>query len=225
MNPFWKKIITLFILNPKQKERDEDKTYSSYDMAKGMVELKRASRDLVTDIFQIVVGIISAGFGLKGFLLPNGFIDGGATGISLLVTNLTDIPLPILLVLINIPFLVLGLSAFGTGFVVRAVLAIIGLAVVVAFVPYPEITNDKLLIAVFGGFFLGAGIGMTVRGGAVIDGTEVLAISTSRQAGLSIGDIIMIINIIIFMFAANLISNETALYAMLTYLAASKTVE
>jgi uncharacterized membrane-anchored protein YitT (DUF2179 family) len=123
------------------------------------------------------------------------------------------------------PFLILGYRVIGKEFAIKAVLAIIGLALAVEVIPYPEITNDKLLIAVFGGFFLGAGIGLSVRGGAVIDGTEVLAISMSRNSGLTIGDIILIINIIIFSFAAYLINFETAMYAMLTYLSASKTVD
>jgi uncharacterized membrane-anchored protein YitT (DUF2179 family) len=179
----------------------------------------------MADAFLISIGIVSAGFGLKGFLLSNGFIDGGAVGISLLIAKLTGMPLSVLLLLVNMPFLILGYRVIGKEFAIKAVLAIIGLALAVEVIPYPEITNDKLLIAVFGGFFLGAGIGLSVRGGAVIDGTEVLAISMSRNSGLTIGDIILIINIIIFSFAAYLINFETAMYAMLTYLSASKTVD
>ena len=133
--------------------------------------------------------------------------------------------LSVLLLLVNLPFLILGLRVIGKAFTIKAMLAIIALAIVVAFVPYPEITNDKLLIAVFGGFFLGTGIGLSIRGGAVIDGTEVLAIALSRRLGLSIGDIILIINVVVFSFAAYLVNIETALYAMLTYLSASKTVD
>jgi uncharacterized membrane-anchored protein YitT (DUF2179 family) len=96
---------------------------------------------------------------------------------------------------------------------------------VIALIPFPEITQDKLLIAVFGGFFLGAGIGLVVRGGAVIDGTEILAIAISRRSGLSIGDVILIINVVIFALAAYMLSIELALYAMLTYLSASRTVD
>jgi uncharacterized membrane-anchored protein YitT (DUF2179 family) len=212
------------VLRPKHgKKSDED--YSSYDIAKGWFELRKMIRRTIVDIFLISAGIVSAGFGLKGFLLSNGFIDGGATGMSLLIAKLTGAPLSILLVIINLPFLIMGFRVIGREFAVKAVLAIIGLAIVVAIVPYPEITKDKLLIAVFGGFFLGAGIGLSVRGGAVIDGTEVLAIAMSRKFGVSIGDVILIINIIVFSFAAYLVSIETALYAMLTYLSASKTVD
>lgn len=141
------------------------------------------------------------------------------------MARLSHFPLSLLLILINLPFLVLGYTVIGRMFAIKAVLSIVGLAICVAIIPFPEITNDKLLIAVFGGFFLGAGIGLTVRGGAVIDGTEILAIAISRKFGISIGDIIVIINIFIFVFAAYMISVEVALYAMLTYLAASKTVD
>jgi uncharacterized membrane-anchored protein YitT (DUF2179 family) len=101
----------------------------------------------------------------------------------------------------------------------------VGLALVVHFIPYPLITSDKLLIAVFGGFFLGAGIGMAIRGGAVIDGTEVLAIYLSKKTGLTIGDIILVFNVVIFLVGAYILSIEVALYAMLTYMAAAKTVD
>ncbi len=179
----------------------------------------------IKEILLIIAGVFSAGFGLKGFLLPNGFIDGGVTGISLLTAKLTDIPFPLLLIMINIPFLLMGFSQVGRNFVFRSIAAISLLAFVTAFVDYPVITSDKLLIAAFGGFFLGAGIGLAVRGGAVIDGTEILAIFMSKKTGLTIGDVILIFNILIFTFAAYLLSIEVALYAILTYLSAAKTVD
>ncbi len=225
MKPTLQKFIIRTILRPRHKGDGIAEHYTTYDLAKGWYEFKLIAKGAALDIFQIALGIICAGFGLKGFLLINGFIDGGATGISLLLAKLTGMPLSILILLVNLPFLILGMRVIGRGFTIRAVLAISGLALAIAFIPYPEITNDKLLISVFGGFFLGMGIGLAIRGGAVIDGTEVLAISISRTSGLSIGDIILIINIIIFAFAAYLINMEVALYAMLTYLSASKTVD
>jgi uncharacterized membrane-anchored protein YitT (DUF2179 family) len=158
-------------------------------------------------------------------LLPNQFIDGGAMGISLLISETTNVSLSILIVAVNLPFLILGYSQIGKEFAIKSIIAIILLAVVVHFIPYPLITSDKLLIAVFGGFFLGTGIGMAIRGGSVIDGTEVLAIYLSKKTGLTIGDIILIFNIIIFSFGAYVLSIEIALYAILTYLAASKTID
>jgi len=179
---------------------------------------------IAKDTILILIGIVSAGFGLKGFLLPNSFIDGGAMGISLLISETTSVSLSILIVAINLPFLILGYSQIGKQFALKSIIAIIGLALVIHFIPYPLITSDKLLIAVFGGFFLGIGIGMAIRGGSVIDGTEVLAIHLSKKTGLTIGDIILIFNIIIFSFGAYILSIEVALYAILTYLVAAKTI-
>ncbi|WP_124328681.1 YitT family protein [Desulfonema ishimotonii] len=179
---------------------------------------------IVKDTIFILIGIVLASFGLKGFLLPNSFIDGGAMGISLLISETTGVSLSVLIVAINLPFIVLGYSQIGKQFALKSIIAIIGLALVVHFIPFPLITSDKLLIAVFGGFFLGSGIGMAIRGGTVIDGTEVLAIHLSKKTGLTIGDIILIFNIIIFSFGAYILSIEIALYAILTYLAAAKTI-
>jgi len=173
----------------------------------------------------IAMGVFSAALGLEGFLLPSGFLDGGVTGISLLMSRLTGIQLPLLIFTINIPFILLGYRQMSLVFALKAMAAITGLTLVLAFVPLPEVTTDPLLVALFGGFFLGAGIGLCIRGGAVIDGTEVLAIYISKQSTLSVGDVILIFNVILFSTSALLIDIETAMYAMLTYLAAGKTVD
>lgn len=177
------------------------------------------------DGLQMLLGVLSAGFGLRSFLMPNGFIDGGVMGISLLANRETEIGLSILIVVINIPFLLLGYRQISRSFSIRSILAITALALAVALIPYPVITNDNLLVSVFGGFFLGLGIGLTIRGGGVIDGTEVLAIYLNRRTSLSVGDFILIFNIFIFAIAAYLLSIEVALYSILTYLSASKTVD
>jgi uncharacterized membrane-anchored protein YitT (DUF2179 family) len=179
----------------------------------------------IKDIVFISLGVVSAGFGLKGFLLPNSFIDGGAMGISLLVSEVSGWSLSILIVAINLPFLILGFTQVGRSFGIKSIIAIIALAFVVYIVPYPIITSDKLLIAVFGGFFLGAGIGLAIRGGSVIDGTEVLAIYLSKKTGLTIGDIVLIFNIMIFSVGGYILSVEIALYAILTYMVASRTID
>ena len=179
----------------------------------------------IKDGLLIIIGIFSASFGFKGFLLTNDFIDGGATGISLLIAATSGIPLYMLIVAINIPFIFMGYKTMGKQFAFKTALAIAGLALCVATVPFPNVTNDDLLVAVFGGFFLGAGIGLAVRGGAVIDGTEILAIYLSRKFGTTIGDIIILINVLIFSIAAYLLSIEIALYSMITYIAASKTLD
>ncbi len=195
---------------------------------KTSVKQKYSSKEfwkLVREISFIALGIISASFGLKGFLLPNSFIDGGVTGISLIISELTNIPLSYLLVALNVPFIVLALSTINRQFALRSLVAIVLLALTVHFVPFPTITNDKLLIAVFGGFFLGLGIGLAIRGGSVIDGTEILAVFAGRKTTMTIADVILVLNVFIFMVAAYVFSIEIALYAILTYLAASKTVD
>ncbi|OUJ76302.1 hypothetical protein BXP70_00130 [Hymenobacter crusticola] len=173
----------------------------------------------------IVAGIFSAALGLESFLLPNDFIDGGVTGISLLTLQLTKLPLSLLLIVFNIPFVVLGYFQISRAFAFRTLLTIAGLALVLLVSHFPVLTSDKLLSAVFGGFFLGAGIGLTIRGGAVLDGTEILGVYISKKTPLSIGDIVLVINILIFGVAALLLSIETALYSILAYLAAAKTMD
>jgi len=133
--------------------------------------------------------------------------------------------LSLLILLINIPFILLGYYHLGRKFALKTLLTISALAGALLVVSFPPLTQDKLLIAVFGGFFLGAGVGLAMRGGGVLDGTEILAVYLSRKLPASIGDIVLIINIVIFGVAAWLLSIETALYSILAYLAAAKTVD
>jgi uncharacterized membrane-anchored protein YitT (DUF2179 family) len=174
----------------------------------------------------IVLGIFSAGFGLKGFLLSSRFIDGGVTGISMLISDVLGVPLSILILVINLPFIALGYRQIGRAFAIKSTLAIAGLSLCLTFVKYPDVTPDKLLTAVFGGFFIGAGIGLAIRGGAVLDGTDIAALLVSRSCNfLKVGDVILVLNVFIFAAAAFFLGIEPALYSMLTYFAASKTVD
>ncbi|MBA2502388.1 MAG: YitT family protein [Pyrinomonadaceae bacterium] len=174
----------------------------------------------------IVLGILSAGMGLKGFLLSSRFIDGGVTGVSMLLADVSGRPLAIILPILNLPFIALGYRQIGKKFALKSVLAIAGLSVCLATIKYPDVTPDLLLTAVFGGFFIGAGIGLAMRGGAVLDGTEIAALLISRNSHLlRVGDVILILNIFIFSAAAFFLSIETALYSILTYFAASKTID
>jgi hypothetical protein len=182
-------------------------------------------RNLLKDSIFMAGGIGSAAIGLGAFLLPNGFLDGGVTGISLLTSNLTGINISFLIILINIPFILIGSRQVSKTFAVKTLIAVITLAIVIHFIHLPMITSDKLLIAVFGGFFLGAGSGLCIRGGSVIDGTEVMAVYVSRNSSMSVGDVIALFNIILFGVSALLVNVETAMYSMLTYLSASKTVD
>lgn len=211
-----------FILNGLSRKRSSGP--QAYDQEQVSIYRLQMRRQWVHTAL-IVLGMLSAGLGLKGFLLPSGFIDGGVTGISLLLSELTGWPLPVLLILINIPFIYLGYKNIQRGFAFKTMVAISGLALCLIFIPYPILTTDKLLVAVFGGFFLGAGVGLTMRGGGVIDGTEIMAVTISRKGGLTVGDVILIINIIIFSFAAFFLSVERAMYSILAYLAASRTID
>jgi len=179
----------------------------------------------VRDFLLITCGILSACFGLKSFLMPSGFIDGGVTGISLLISRLTGLRLSYLIMIINIPFVILGFTQIGKTFAVKTACAIAVLAALLIVVPFQPITHDKLLIAFFGGLFLGGGIGLAMRGGCVIDGTEVLALYISKNSMLTVGNIILILNILIFGVAAIYLGSVTAMYAILTYLSASKTID
>lgn len=225
MRAFLKEVLAQTILRDKKKVNQKTKHFSDYQLAKAyrilLILIKRAGKDF----FLITLGIFSAAFGFKGFLLTNDFIDGGATGISLLISAITKIPLPLLIVVVNIPFVLLGYKVVSRKFAIKTAIAITGLSLVLATVSFPNVTNDNLLVAIFGGFFLGAGIGFAVRGGAVIDGTEVLAIYLSRKFGTTIGDVIIVINVIIFSTAAYFLGIEVALYSMITYLSASKTLD
>jgi uncharacterized membrane-anchored protein YitT (DUF2179 family) len=173
----------------------------------------------------LLLGVLSASVGLKGFLLPNKFLDGGAMGVSLLLQFLTDINLSVLIVAINAPFIVIGARQLSVSFALKSSVAIVALALLVHFLDFPALTSDKLLISVFGGFLLGMGIGLSIRGGAVIDGTEVLAISISRGTSFTVGDIIAIFNVFLFSLSAVFLSIETAMYSILTYIVASRTVD
>ena len=223
MNPQFQQLVVQAAARKKKRGSSPDQ--SKFGRARSRYRFKKLLNQNIKSSIFIIIGILSAGFGLKSFLLPTSFIDGGATGISLLITALTKWPLALIIIVINIPFIIIGYLQMGQSFAVKTTIAILGLSICIAFFPYPIVTQDKLLVAIFGGFFLGAGIGFAMRGGAVLDGTEVLAIHLSRKSSASIGDIIMIMNVIIFSTAAWFLGIDTALYSMLAYLSASRTVD
>jgi uncharacterized membrane-anchored protein YitT (DUF2179 family) len=197
MSSFFSKIL-IAIARRKLESKNSSAPLSNKQILPLARRIKVEIKHGIKDYIYVIIGVFSAGFGLKGFLLPNRFIDGGATGISLLLENITQIDLSYLLILVNIPFVILAATTFNVKFALRSIVSIAILAIVVHYVNYPIITEDPLLIAVFGGFFLGLGIGMAMRGGSVIDGTEVLAIWLSKKLSITIGDVLLLINIIIF---------------------------
>ncbi|HEX5706022.1 MAG TPA: YitT family protein [Pyrinomonadaceae bacterium] len=190
-----------------------------------MRKVRNPARE-VFNVFLIVLGMLSAGLGVKGFLMSSHFIDGGVTGVSMLVSNLTGVSLSVFILVFNLPFIAVGFRQIGKTFAVKSALAIAGFALCIAVINYPDVTSDKLLTAVFGGFFIGAGIGLAIRGGAVLDGTEIAALLVSKESSLlRVGDVILVFNIFIFAAAAFFLGIEPALYSILTYFAASKTID
>jgi uncharacterized membrane-anchored protein YitT (DUF2179 family) len=185
----------------------------------------KPKRQTLKSVLLIGLAISLATIGLKGFLLPNGFLDGGVTGISLLLNRVTGLDLSILILSLNLPFIFMGSKQISKAFALRTAIAIALLASLIHFVQFPQITEDKLLISIFGGFFLGSGIGLAMRGGGVIDGTEILALQLSRSSSLTVGDVIALFNIMLFSISAVVINIETALYSILTYVSASKAVD
>lgn len=183
------------------------------------------NRFTLKDFIFLLAGIVSACIGLEGFLLPSHFLDGGVVGIALIINKITNVPFAVLLLLFNLPFIWLGRASVSKIFAYKTFGVIIAFALTLWLVEMPALTRDPLLVAVFGGFFIGMGIGLAIRGGAVLDGTEVLALYLSRKSSLTVGDFIMAINITIFISAIFVFNLEIALYAMLTYLCASRTVD
>ncbi len=189
------------------------------------IETKEGRINLFKDYFRIIVGVILAGIGLKGFLVPNQFIDGGNTGIALLLRQEFGLNLSLGLILLNLPFVFIGYFMIGQKFAIRTIISLVLLGLLILFVPIPGMTDDKLLIAIFGGAFLGTGTGLVMRSGAAIDGIEVLALYTLRKTSFNMTEIIMGINILIFMIAAFIFGPEKALYSILTYIAATRCID
>jgi len=182
-------------------------------------------KQILLEIFKIFIGILLASIGLKAFLLPNGFLDGGVTGIAILVSQIFDFNISLILLVVSIPFLLLGWFTLARKIVLKSFLSITVLAVFIYFENFTSVTDDKLLIAIFGGLFLGAGIGITIKNGAVLDGSEILGIFINNRFGISIGKVILLFNIILFSFTALLISIEVSMYSILTFLITAKVID
>jgi len=179
----------------------------------------------IKDLVFIVLGVVTAAFALKGFLVPNNFFDGGVSGISLLIHEIYHFNLAYVILIVNLPFIIVGMFVINRQFALKTFVSIVLLGICLNYLPYPVITSDKLLVSIFGGFFLGAGIGFTMRAGCALDGIEILALYTGRRSSFTVTEIVFGINIIIFLIAAFKFGLPTSLYSMLTYFTASKTVD
>ncbi|ASU31984.1 YitT family protein [Mucilaginibacter xinganensis] len=178
----------------------------------------------IQDTIYVICGILFCGFALRSFLVPNSFFDGGVTGISLLVHELYHLNIAYVIIIANIPFIIMGAFQVNKTFAIRTFAAVIGLGLCLLYLPYPQITSDKLLVSIFGGVFMGIGVGLAIRGGCALDGIEVLALYTGKRISFTISEIILGINIIIFLIAAIKLGLPTSLYSILTYYTASKTI-
>lgn len=180
---------------------------------------------LLQDLILTVVGVTIAGVALKLFLVPNHFFDGGVTGMSLLVHETYKWNLGLVILVLNLPLIIVSYFSIGKRFAYRTLLSVILLGVCLLLIPDKPQTSDKLLICIFGGAFLGIGIGLIMRTGAALDGIEVLAVYTLKRTSFTITEIILGINIIIFTIAGFRFGIETALYSILTYFTATRCID
>ncbi|MEY8849308.1 YitT family protein [Psychroserpens sp. XS_ASV72] len=169
-----------------------------------------------------LLGVICAVVAIKGFMIPNHFLDGGLLGISILLHEFYHIDVWIPLLLLNIPFVIIGFKKIGKNFALHSLLSLIFLGIALIFLPIPEVTKDHFLVAAFGGVFVGLGIGFVIRGGGVIDGLEIIAEFTNKKFGLTTSEIIMAINTSIFLIIAIFLGLEKAMYSILTFFTAVK---
>lgn len=174
------------------------------------------------NLMQILIGSAMAVFAMKGFMIPNQFMDGGVTGISILLNEISHIPISIFIFVFNLPFIYLGYKRIGKTFAVQTSIAVLLLTIGLIFIDLKPFTTDKLLIAIFGGILIGTGVGLVIRSGGVLDGAEVIAVFTRRRIGFSNSEIIMIFNTFIFAGAAFHFGLETAMYSLITYFAATR---
>ncbi len=176
----------------------------------------------IKNLLFIFFGTSLAVLAMRGFMIPNRFMDGGVTGISILVHEIFHINISLLVIVLNLPFVYLGYKKIGKTFAVQTTLAILLLAIGLFFVHLNPIIEDKFLIAVFGGILIGTGVGLVIRGGGVIDGAEVIAVFTVRKTGFSTSEIILFFNTLIFAIAAFKFGIVTAMYSIITYFTATR---
>lgn len=181
----------------------------------------------VTQLVTITIGAIIAAFGLDMFLVPNAILDGGVIGLSIIAAELTNISMSIYLILFNLPFLYIGYKRMGLKFTLRTLYGVIILSGATAYLHHFEsVTDDLFLATIIGAVILGTGVGLVIRAGGALDGTEIIAILVSKKRTVSVGQIVMVMNLFIFVLAALLVfSWETAMYSIITYFIAFKMID
>ena len=185
----------------------------------------------IKDLFFLTIGALIYAFSIEAFFVPSHIIDGGITGISMIISKLTSQPLGIFIVAINLPFIILAIQKLGKRFVFSTFYAIMVFAAGVTW--FSGVFNGECIIpnlelflaSIFGGLILGAGVGLVIRNGASLDGTEILAIYATKKIPFSVGEIIMFINLFIFTVAGFVYDWQHALYSIVTYFVAYKTMD
>lgn len=181
---------------------------------------------LMGRFFAMLIGATMAAASIELLLVPNSIIDGGIIGIALILDYLTDLPFGLLLVVINLPFLFSGYKHIGRNFFISSIFSIVALAIIeIPLHRLEPFVDDPLLATVFGGLLLGAGVGIVIRFGGALDGTEIVGILLSRKLPFSVGEFVMFANIFIFSWAGFVLGWEQAMYSILTYYIASKTID
>lgn len=191
-----------------------------------MKKTKNKYLQFIISFIMLTVGTVIASYALESFLIPNTILDGGVTGISIIVSKLTNIPLSILVLLINIPFVYVGFRNLGKGFLVRTIYTM-GLFSLFLnlFHNVEPLTEQILLATVFGGVLLGVGVGLIIHFGGCVDGTESVAIVISKKTSLSVGQVVLCFNLIIYTVAGFIFGLDRALYSLLTYFITFKVID
>ena len=180
----------------------------------------------IVPLFFITVGAVIAAFALEEFLVPFKILDGGIVGVSMIISQLSGLPLGVLTIVLNVPFVLLGFKRLGMRFLVKAIYAMITFSISLSiFRDMKEVTDKEILVVAFGGVLLGVGVGLILRNGGCLDGTEIVAMFLSKHVEFSVGQIVLFFNIIIYGVAGILFGPDRALYSLLTYFITSKVID
>lgn len=191
-----------------------------------MEKFKAKKYQTLINFFMLTLGSIIGAFALETILIPNTILDGGVTGISIIISKLTNIPLSILVLILNIPFVYVGYKNMGKGFLMRAVYSMVLFSLSLSYFAYFDTLIDTILLAtVYGGALLGLGVGLVIHAGGCVDGTESVALVISKRTSLSVGQVVLIFNLIIYFVAGFIFGIDRALYSLLTYFITYKVID
>ena len=187
---------------------------------------RKKAKDWIKKYFLLLLGSLIYTTGLEIFLVPNNIIDGGVVGISIMASHLTGAPFGVFMILLNLPFLYMGYKQIGKSFAISTVVSIVAISVLsVYFEPIPSITGDYFLAAIFGGIITGAGVGLIIRHGGSLDGTEIVAIIIDKKTTFSVGEVVMFFNLFILGAAGFVFGWDKAMYSLVAYFVISKMID